>query len=606
MKHFRIPSIILLLIFFSLNTVQAVNYGEAYEVGTTWMYNQHTSTIGKMIARDRLGGTHFVWTKAVDENHVTRHVFYNFYSDEEGDIADQFENNATRADEVDRSGYGSIDLYIDGDFIVPVCFYYASRRAVMSIDFEWGYRSFSEIGFNVQGMVLPLGVKGTIDRNLNAHVTASTSEMGGDGPVAFDVVLWHAEPGEDLNDWDVGHINDIETCTGITQRIQASRTSDEVALAWHHNLVGVPAPEGWANTTAHTMNNDLYLYESPDGEEWDIEEAINITSTIEADKDRNGVYAYGDTLRPYNDVDIIYVGDIVHVVFTTRGYWADPTEQFNPPVESWTTEESFIWHWDSESDTLTLVADGWYENGSAHSALNSNVDRPSLGVDEDGNLYCVFRQITDDDVNVNASCLGEVMLAISIDGGETWSEAINLTGTENEDNDEEEYCDENFPSIAEMVDDCLHIFYQLAPDASGLGEETTENRMIYQNVPIDDLPDVDDLELPREGFKYHNSSQQAVGQDLADGIPAEFGINSVYPNPFNAETIISYTLLKPGQVKMSIYSITGQEINVVKDDFQQAGVYKVNINASGLSTGVYIIRLDSNDKISTTKLVLVR
>ena len=63
-KHFF--QLTILLLFVLLNIAHAVNYGEAYYVGQTWWHAQHNSTVGKMVVRDDLGGTHFVWTNALD------------------------------------------------------------------------------------------------------------------------------------------------------------------------------------------------------------------------------------------------------------------------------------------------------------------------------------------------------------------------------------------------------------------------------------------------------------------------------------------------------------------------------------------------------------
>ncbi|HHE46753.1 MAG TPA: exo-alpha-sialidase, partial [Bacteroidetes bacterium] len=472
MKFIRTQYLILPLLILWISSLHAVNYGETFEVGTTFWHAQQNSTVGKMIARDERGGTHFVWTKTYDADQDKREIYFNFCDDGEGDIADQLGDNASRVDEAERAGYGSIDLLRDEDEILATCFYHFFGRAVMALDFSRGWGDFMEILFDPPDQrSSPLVVKGSIDINRHAHLAASTHTMQG-GPISFGLAMWHAEPNDGLDDWSVSHPVVIENTIGMTHRVQASRSSARVSLAWHHNLVGVPGPEEWQNTVPHSMNNDLYLYESPDGDEWEFDDAVNVTRTIPADHELDGVYAYGDTLRPFNDVDLIYVDDVVHAVFTTRGFIPDPTGAVSPPVIDWTTKESFIWHWDSDSDTLTLVADGWYENSGVMSSLNSNVDRPSLGVDEDGTLYCIFRQVTGDDEDENGACNGEIMLSVSTDDGITWSEAVNLTGTVFDEDDEENLVDENFPSLAELVDDYLHIYYLLVPaEGGGLDED---------------------------------------------------------------------------------------------------------------------------------------
>ncbi|NQU05938.1 MAG: T9SS type A sorting domain-containing protein [Calditrichaeota bacterium] len=598
-------AIIVLLIVVQCSTTFAVNYGDVYEVGNTYWLEQHNATVGKMIIRDGLGGTHFTWTKSTEQDE--RHVNYSFCDDDAGDIGDQLaEYEDTAVDQADRPGFASIDLYPYGDEMLATCFYHASMNAVMAVDYERGMGAFTEEMFQLQDrMSLPMIIKGTIDRNQNAHIVASSSQMPPD-IISFGLTIWHGNSNGDPFDWNRSIGYDIENTTGLSHRIQASRTSDHVALAWHHNLVGVPAPERWENSAAHGLNNDLYLIESPDGEDWELDEPFNITRTIPADNEREGLLVYGDTLRPYNDVDLVYVGDVVHAVFTTRGFLPDPRGVGDPPVIDWTTEESFIWHWDSESDTLTLVADGWYENEGILSNLNlnSNVDRPSLAVDEDGNLYCIFRQLTDEDVDDNNFCMGEIMLALSDDDGETWSEAINLTGTiYNDDDRESDFINENYASIAEMVDDFLHIFYlQVNADHNG----AVEYPMVYQRIAVEDLPEVGVLEMPREDFTYHSFELNSVEGELVNGQPNYFGINGIYPNPFNAMARVEYTLPVQARIRISLHDLNGREIVMLTEGTKEAGRHSLTIDSSDLTAGVYLTRLEMNDAISMAKVVIVK
>ena len=600
-----------LAIFFSgLFTAQTalsqdVAIGEAYTVGTTWWFIQQNSTVGRMIARDEIGGVHFVWTKGEDEQNNERHVYYNFIRDNGGDIAEQLNGNSRLVDNSDRAGYAALDLLRNDNTVVCACFFHIFGRAAMAIDFNWGLGAFSTIYLDGPDRQVPMVVKGTIDRNGRAHVLSGTHDMMG---ANFPLVIWHADPGDEFDDWDVGVPNVIEMTTGLTHCIKAARESEQVALTWHHNIVGVPAPEEWDGSAAYGMNNDLYLIESPDGEEWDLDNPLNITRTIEPDPHLNGAAAFGDTLRPFNDCDILYVGDVVHVVFTVRGFWGDPTGDFEPPVQRITTRESFIWHWDSETDTLTLVADGWYDNEGNPGSLLSNLSQPSLSADEDGALYCIFRQVTDDDLNPAGYCFGEVMLSISRDQGITWSEAVVMTGTNAGDPDEVEYVDECYPSIADRVDDNLHIYYQLVPETEGSPQEALpdECMMVYQRVPVGQLPDVDELELPREGFKYHNYPPVYVSRDHEGHRPDVHTLISAFPNPFNASVEISYMLSRDSDVYLRIIDLFGRSVYQYDFSKQTKGRHLHSINAQSLPTGIYIASVETIYDVAMMKLVCVK
>ncbi len=91
-----------------------------------------------------------------------------------------------------------------------------------------------------------------------------------------------------------------------------------------------------------------------------------------------------------------------------------------------------------------------------------------------------------------------------------------------------------------------------------------------------------------------------------DGIPVQFGLDQNYPNPFNPSTRISYTLEQTKQVRLAVYNLLGQEIAVLADGVQTAGVHDVTFHADGLPSGVYFYRLQSTTGAITMKMLLMR
>ena len=79
-----------------------------------------------------------------------------------------------------------------------------------------------------------------------------------------------------------------------------------------------------------------------------------------------------------------------------------------------------------------------------------------------------------------------------------------------------------------------------------------------------------------------------------------------YPNPFNASTIIKYSLPKGGYVSMKVYDITGKEISTLVSQFQRTGDYSVRFNGNNLSTGMYFYRFQINGFTQTKKFVLIK
>ena len=84
-----------------------------------------------------------------------------------------------------------------------------------------------------------------------------------------------------------------------------------------------------------------------------------------------------------------------------------------------------------------------------------------------------------------------------------------------------------------------------------------------------------------------------------------------YPNPFNPETTISYTLESPELVKISIYNTQGQLIRTLVNEQQQAGAYTLhwegrNENGQQAVSGVYFYRIDAGEQSLTQRMILIK
>ena len=94
--------------------------------------------------------------------------------------------------------------------------------------------------------------------------------------------------------------------------------------------------------------------------------------------------------------------------------------------------------------------------------------------------------------------------------------------------------------------------------------------------------------------------------DDKDDLPNEFVLIQNYPNPFNPGTIISYQLSTDSDVKLSIYDILGNEIEVLVNGQKAAGSYEVSFDGSNLSTGVYFYVLQAGNFSDSKKMLLLR
>lgn len=79
-----------------------------------------------------------------------------------------------------------------------------------------------------------------------------------------------------------------------------------------------------------------------------------------------------------------------------------------------------------------------------------------------------------------------------------------------------------------------------------------------------------------------------------------------YPNPFNPKTTIKYTVPGDVFVRLAVFNLFGQEIEVLHEGRQSEGKYECTFNGEHLPGGVYFIRLQLNDKTETRKMILAK
>jgi hypothetical protein len=89
--------------------------------------------------------------------------------------------------------------------------------------------------------------------------------------------------------------------------------------------------------------------------------------------------------------------------------------------------------------------------------------------------------------------------------------------------------------------------------------------------------------------------------DYDSGIlPNSSSLDHNYPNPFNSNTTIPFTLISPSHVNLSIYNISGQLVETLYNGRMVAGFHSLMWEASAVASGVYFYKL-TVDNISTTK-----
>jgi hypothetical protein len=89
-------------------------------------------------------------------------------------------------------------------------------------------------------------------------------------------------------------------------------------------------------------------------------------------------------------------------------------------------------------------------------------------------------------------------------------------------------------------------------------------------------------------------------------VPAQFELFQNYPNPFNPNTTIRFSLPEATQLKITIYNMLGELVDTIADGTYEAGYHKVTFDASNLSSGAYIYRIESPAFVQVKKMVLIK
>ncbi|UCH83943.1 MAG: T9SS type A sorting domain-containing protein [Candidatus Latescibacterota bacterium] len=127
-------------------------------------------------------------------------------------------------------------------------------------------------------------------------------------------------------------------------------------------------------------------------------------------------------------------------------------------------------------------------------------------------------------------------------------------------------------------------------------------RFTHDGKPVDQWP-----EPAFSGWGAALVVDEASGIDPARAASEiRFGIESIYPNPFNPNTTLTIVLPEPDTATLSIYDALGKRIATILSAPMEAGTHALPWNAEGLASGVYWARLESGNLHATRKMVLLK
>jgi len=155
--------------------------------------------------------------------------------------------------------------------------------------------------------------------------------------------------------------------------------------------------------------------------------------------------------------------------------------------------------------------------------------------------------------------------------------------------------------------ECLRTNHLISPPGDGNVKQfafwTREGVTLFVTTAADE-PDTGIVEQVFQIVYALPSSLVSVKN--SPNLPTEYSLEHNYPNPFNPETTIRYTIPSSARVLLTIYNLRGEEIGRIVDVAQPAGIHTIKWDASGYSSGIYFYRLQTGGFVQTRKMVVLK
>ncbi|MBI4535218.1 MAG: T9SS type A sorting domain-containing protein [Ignavibacteriae bacterium] len=153
--------------------------------------------------------------------------------------------------------------------------------------------------------------------------------------------------------------------------------------------------------------------------------------------------------------------------------------------------------------------------------------------------------------------------------------------------------------------------YQTIPGSFIPGHGTTIDPHWYTYTDVTGSPGVWYYRLKQidlSGQFHYTEGIQPTGLTgiVERPIPTEFGLSQNYPNPFNPATRIEFAMPQESHVKLEVYNSIGARVATLVDEVRGIGYHTVPFDASGLASGIYFYRFQSDKTTFTRKMMLLK
>lgn len=250
---------------------------------------------------------------------------------------------------------------------------------------------------------------------------------------------------------------------------------------------------------------------------------------------------------------------------------------------------------DLSGKTITQVSAGW----KYHYVLDSDGTIYSCGTNNYGQLGNGTNSNTSTPVAIDQSAIGALPVELSSFTAAANGKIVNLywqTATE--------LNNYGFEIERSITDEKLQIInWEKVGFVEGIGNSNSPKRYTFVDKSAQNGNYFYRLkQIDFDGkFEYSDVVEVEV-----NNLPIEFTFSQNYPNPFNPTTSIEYSVPSSEYVNLKIYDILGNEVSELVNEQKESGNYKVNFDASKLSSGLYIYKIQAGSFSQVRKMMLLK
>ena len=104
--------------------------------------------------------------------------------------------------------------------------------------------------------------------------------------------------------------------------------------------------------------------------------------------------------------------------------------------------------------------------------------------------------------------------------------------------------------------------------------------------------------------KFSADSIISLIENYGNSLPIGYNVSYNYPNPFNPRTLLNITIPQSSFIQIDVYSILGEKISTIGKKVYPAGSNKIVIELNGFANGVYIARINIDEKYFVSRKML--